>query len=583
AMDGLVDAGSRLAEAARNSAGSRTDYLRELSRIQNALVDVEKASSSVGAEAQDEYDALAAQAESLGLINESVLSLPEAFANLIAAQNDSDAITARAESQLALMREQADALGLLSQDAQTFADAAAVWADMSVTGQASLDAAQSQLQALQDQAAVLGLIGTNTQAMPGTLDALHQLQLQASEQAAASLEALAALAAQGDAGAGIFEGIAGDTATLPELLAALADLHTTSVEDMTLAQSQLDALHAQFDATGIVSETVVSLTDAIGAYTETSDRVLADQIAWLADMLSADLDALNPEGVMATLVKGFSRLDKDGNGLLNFDELSSALKGKATDEQISAMTTILDTNLDGMISHAEAVAASYQSQSSLLQQAFNNLARVTGGAVDAAKASAELLAAATRSAIEAAFDRLDWNRDGAVSADESDFGLMQQVRQVYNDVLGRDADPDGLRFWEGRLREGTSLYDLYDDIARAGLGVDADRKSAEEWLRSQGVPGFASGGLHSGGLRLVGERGPELEVTGPARIYSAGQTASMLGGGGADTAQAISRLERTVARQGDALRAIAKHTMQTAKRTEYLERWDFDGMPGVRT
>ncbi|NLY59130.1 MAG: hypothetical protein GX071_11445, partial [Gammaproteobacteria bacterium] len=72
AMDGLVDAGSRLAEAARNSAGSRTDYLRELSRIQNALVDVEKASSSVGAEAQDEYDVLAAQAESLGLINESV-------------------------------------------------------------------------------------------------------------------------------------------------------------------------------------------------------------------------------------------------------------------------------------------------------------------------------------------------------------------------------------------------------------------------------------------------------------------------------------------------------------------------------
>jgi hypothetical protein len=40
--------------------------------------------------------------------------------------------------------------------------------------------------------------------------------------------------------------------------------------------------------------------------------------------------------------------------------------------------------------------------------------------------------------------------------------------------------------------------------------------------------GFASGGSHSGGLRLVGERGPELEVTGPSKIFSAEQTRRML-------------------------------------------------------
>ena len=41
-------------------------------------------------------------------------------------------------------------------------------------------------------------------------------------------------------------------------------------------------------------------------------------------------------------------------------------------------------------------------------------------------------------------------------------------------------------------------------------------------------PAFANGGMHSGGLRLVGERGPELEATGPARIYSARQTKEMM-------------------------------------------------------
>jgi hypothetical protein len=44
-----------------------------------------------------------------------------------------------------------------------------------------------------------------------------------------------------------------------------------------------------------------------------------------------------------------------------------------------------------------------------------------------------------------------------------------------------------------------------------------------------GVPAFALGGLHSGGLRIVGERGPELEATGPARYWSAADTAAMLG------------------------------------------------------
>jgi hypothetical protein len=48
--------------------------------------------------------------------------------------------------------------------------------------------------------------------------------------------------------------------------------------------------------------------------------------------------------------------------------------------------------------------------------------------------------------------------------------------------------------------------------------------------KAAGVPGFASGGDFGGGLRLVGENGPELEVTGPSRIYNASQTAAMLNG-----------------------------------------------------
>jgi hypothetical protein len=44
------------------------------------------------------------------------------------------------------------------------------------------------------------------------------------------------------------------------------------------------------------------------------------------------------------------------------------------------------------------------------------------------------------------------------------------------------------------------------------------------------VPGFATGGDHMGGLRIVGEKGPELEATGPARIWNADQTRNLLAG-----------------------------------------------------
>ena len=50
-------------------------------------------------------------------------------------------------------------------------------------------------------------------------------------------------------------------------------------------------------------------------------------------------------------------------------------------------------------------------------------------------------------------------------------------------------------------------------------------------LTGRKIAGFAGGGMFGGGLRIVGERGPELEATGPARIWNAQQTQAMLGGG----------------------------------------------------
>ena len=110
------------------------------------------------------------------------------------------------------------------------------------------------------------------------------------------------------------------------------------------------------------------------------------------------------------------------------------------------------------------------------------------------------------------------------------------------------------------------------DIAKA-LGWDGSREGAEELRR---VYGFASGGMHHGGLRLVGENGPELEVTGPSRIWNAEDTKSLLSGGGDGTASEVRALRDDLRAIG---RALAKNTADTAK---LMQRWDGDGMPEVR-
>jgi len=97
----------------------------------------------------------------------------------------------------------------------------------------------------------------------------------------------------------------------------------------------------------------------------------------------------------------------------------------------------------------------------------------------------------------------------------------------------------------------------------------------EQVLRAQGlrgVPQFADGGWHAGGWRLVGERGPELELTGPSRIYSAEQTRDMLAGGGsAEMLTELRNLRSVVEAQGRDL-AQLRHLAAIADSTDEAQR-----------
>jgi hypothetical protein len=95
------------------------------------------------------------------------------------------------------------------------------------------------------------------------------------------------------------------------------------------------------------------------------------------------------------------------------------------------------------------------------------------------------------------------------------------------------------------------------------------------------VRGFAYGGMHSGGPRIVGESGPELEVTGPSRIYSNRDTANMFRD--PELAGAVDGLRREVSGMRSEQLQLQVEISKNVKRTYDIERkWDTDGLPPVR-
>ncbi|MFY0682621.1 MAG: phage tail tape measure protein [Thalassovita sp.] len=99
------------------------------------------------------------------------------------------------------------------------------------------------------------------------------------------------------------------------------------------------------------------------------------------------------------------------------------------------------------------------------------------------------------------------------------------------------------------------------------------------------IPTFARGGDHLGGIRLVGENGPELEATGPARIYNARQTQQMLGAGDqSGVVRELIALRQEVAAMREQDRAIGRRQISEAdKQSRLLNRFENLGMPKERT
>ncbi|WP_394789116.1 hypothetical protein [Rhodoferax sp.] len=120
----------------------------------------------------------------------------------------------------------------------------------------------------------------------------------------------------------------------------------------------------------------------------------------------------------------------------------------------------------------------------------------------------------------------------------------------------------------------TTIQALYAERAAQGAATTAGTGLS--------IPAFAGGGDHAGGIRMVGETGAELELTGASRIFSASQTRDILrprDGDGGDSASVVAEVRAL--REDNRAQALALVQVQS-RLNKIIERWDSYGMPAER-
>ena len=184
------------------------------------------------------------------------------------------------------------------------------------------------------------------------------------------------------------------------------------------------------------------------------------------------------------------------------------------------------------------------------------------GVVDAIGASANISAAAIAAAMSSS---------STVTKTSIQTPAGQAAQLAYENASWSEASDAAARAY------GDAITAINEAMLSEHYGARrVDDAYRAEIFRSFGVPGYASGGDFAGGLRLVGEHGPEIEATGPARIWNASETRAMLGGGEMTAEIRALRAELAALRAESSAenRAIASSSGKTAR---LLERAMPDG------
>lgn len=281
-------------------------------------------------------------------------------------------------------------------------------------------------------------------------------------------------------------------AGLREQAAALAAKATTAEQALAAARAQQSA------ATGNAQKAQLDYVAALQKYSLDSGKAVSnlsklreETVAWYQSQAQlAQTMGDSAAGLRQTVADvRFGMLDTPAQ-FANLQErfnVAYSMAMSTSGETLAGYGNELNSLLNPLLQKAQEAGLSSSEYSSLVQ---TMLARA-----------------------EAVANRLD--KEAPKNYQEESLGLLGQIDSTLAALEAGAKSTEQLMV--EAIKAGT---DTTRDGLRAVIAV----------LRGQAVPAFAEGGLHAGGLRLVGERGRELEVTGAARYYSAEQTARLLAG-----------------------------------------------------
>jgi hypothetical protein len=292
----------------------------------------------------------------------------------------------------------------------------------------------------------------------------------------------------------------------------------TNAEDsfntlQSVANREKDALNKRIETERKLVDSHKQLSDAlrssISSMTEGTETLMARSVA--QSKLQSTLAAVKAGGalptsksletVLSTLSKGNAEMfTSQQDYLRDYFTTKNALTELAdmTDIQLTAEEKSLAT-LESQVERLDELIKTAQEQ---LEAAKGNLS-ATMSLADAMKGFATSIA--TLKATPNPKDSIgSWGLPPAAPELPTD-----PIEALYKEVFNRKSDAEGLKFWQEAAKTGLSVADIRKEFL-----------VSDEFKKMNKVPGYAAGGDHGGGLRLVGENGPELEVTGPSRIIS---------------------------------------------------------------
>jgi hypothetical protein len=249
------------------------------------------------------------------------------------------------------------------------------------------------------------------------------------------------------------------------------------------------------------------------------------------------------------------------------DQRKSALALSQLEDATNAQLSVEEKTLNNLERQIKQAEIYYDKQISKLDDQLNavlGIDETTMSVADAIKAYEEAKAAVVESQFAVQMEKLDAQLNAILGVETAVLSMRQALTNYASAAKAASILPS--------LSAEQRYLQNNQDVAAA---VEAG--SFDSGLQHYALFGmdegrtFANGGVHSGGVRMVGESGPEIEVTGGSRITSNKALMDALG--------ANKELLNEIRQLKGYIRQTTKNTGETRDR---LNRWNVEGLPEER-